>query len=48
MSPNKLRIDRGTAHGGKSFGGHDMIRVFDIGPRIARRCLRAGLLQAGA
>jgi hypothetical protein len=26
----------------------DMIHVLDIDPRVARRCLRAGRLQAGA
>ena len=39
---------RDTGHGGRSYGRHDMIHVLDIDPRIARRCLHAGRLQAGA
>ena len=38
---------RDTARSGRSYGDHDMIHVFDIDPRIARRCLHAGRLQAG-
>ena len=37
---------QGTAEG--PMVGHDMTHVLDIDPRIARRCLHAGRLQAGA
>ena len=39
---------RDTGRSGRSYGDHDMIHVLDIDPRIARRCLHAGRLQAGA
>jgi hypothetical protein len=39
---------RDTGRGGTSYGRCDMTHVLDIDPRIARHCLHAGLLQAGA
>jgi hypothetical protein len=38
---------RDAGHHGRSYVHHDMTHVLDIDPRIARRCLHAGLLQAG-
>ena len=39
---------RATGRGGRSYVHYDMTDVLNIDPRIARRCLHAGLLQAGA
>ena len=39
---------RNTGHGGRPYVGYDMTHAFEIDPRIARRCLHAGRLQAGA
>ena len=39
---------RATGRGGRSYVHYDMTYVLNIDPRIARRCLHAGLLQAGA
>jgi hypothetical protein len=44
----KRRIVCDTGNGDRSYGGHDMTHVLDIDPRIARCCLHAGRLQAGA
>jgi len=44
----RARFGRDAGLGGRSYVGNDMIHVLEIDPRIARRCLRAGRLQAGA
>lgn len=41
-------FDRYTGHGGRSYRDYDMVHVPDVDPRIARHCLHAGRLQAGA
>jgi hypothetical protein len=48
MSQNKRRTVCDTGNGERSYGSQDMVHDLDIAPRIARRCLHAGRLQAGA
>ena len=48
MSKKKRRTSRDTRHDGSANVGRDMIHVLDIDLRIARHCLHAGRLQAGA
>jgi hypothetical protein len=39
---------RDAGHGGRSYVHYDMTQLLNIDPRIARHCLHAGRLQAGA